>query len=124
MVVLKSIKSLNYLMDNDYRVKASTLMETLVATVLIIVIFMIASMILNNLFSNTIKNNHRDINSHLNKLEYLYVNGVLEIPYHGDYKTWGISVKASSYRGNKNQILFEVINKETKQYITRHIIEH
>ncbi len=103
------------------KVKASTLMETLVATVLIVVVFMIASMILNNLFSNTIKNNTRVIDTHFSELEYLYRNDKLKLPYHDDYKLWRITVE-THLKNVELLVLFEAINTESKQLITKEII--
>ncbi len=105
----------------DYRVKASTLMETLVATVLIVVVFMIASMILNNLFSNTIKNNTRGVEAHLNELNYLYFNDKLRLPYHDVYKQWEISVVLDK-NSNQNTVVFEAENSKTNQNILKEII--
>ena len=105
------------------KAKASTLMETLVATVLIVVVFMIASMILNNLFSNSAKSNTRAIDAHLNELQYLYLNDKLKLPYHDDFKTWGISVK-SIKENDKNNIIFYALNTKTKKTIETKIIEN
>lgn len=116
MVVLKNL-------NLDYRVKASTLMETLVATVLIVVVFMIASMILNNLFSNTVKNNTRAIGAHLNELEYLYKNDKLKLPYYEDFKLWKVSIESHKSQ-NQNILVFEAINSKTKQNISKEIIEN
>ena len=68
---MAKLKTLHKIINKNYRIKGSTLMETLVATVLIVLIFILASMILNNLFSNTIKNNNQAIDNHLNELKYL-----------------------------------------------------
>ncbi|GAA3614532.1 hypothetical protein Q4Q39_02680 [Flavivirga amylovorans] len=104
------------------KIRASTLMETLVATVLIVVVFMISSMILNNLFSNTIKNNTRTIDTHLNELEYLYINEQLEIPYQDDFNNWEVSI--TEYKENQsNKIEFEAINRTINKTVTKTIGE-
>ncbi|WP_034046231.1 hypothetical protein [Wocania ichthyoenteri] len=105
----------------DYRVRASTLMETLVATVLIVVVFMMASMILNNLFSNSIKSNTRDVEAYLSELNYLYLNDKLSLPYYDDYKQWEISIVADK-NNTQNIILFEAKNSKTNQNILKEII--
>lgn len=106
----------------NYRIKASTLMETLVATVLIVVVFMLASMILNNLFSNTIKTNTRAIDAHINELQYLYNNEKLSLPYHGEYSHWQVTITKVE-NGNKNLALFEAENPKTNQKVLKEIIE-
>jgi type II secretory pathway component PulJ len=110
------LKSKNKLLNRDYRVKGSTLMETLVATVLIVLILMLASMILNNLFSNTIKNNTQAINNHLNELQYLQQHEQLLLPYADSYKNWDVTVERYK-EDNKTLIEFEAINTKTNKTI-------
>ncbi|WP_435624311.1 hypothetical protein [Flagellimonas sp.] len=74
------------------KITASTLMETMVATVLIVVIFMFSSLILNTVFESRIKNTVLPIRSHLNKLEYLYANHKIEIPYNQTWEGWNITI--------------------------------
>ena len=104
------------------KIKASTLMETLVASVLIVVVFMVSSMILNNIFSNTIQNNTREIDAHLNELQYLYGHGKLTVPYRDDFKDWQISVR-SFKNGILEVVEFEALNGITKKNITKAIYE-
>lgn len=68
-------------------------METMVATALIITVFMISSMILNNLFVSMTSSNTRSIDAHLNKLEYLYHNKQLDIPYDEEFEKWRVTVE-------------------------------
>lgn len=114
MVVLKTIHKL---LNRDYRVKGSTLMETLVATVLIVLIFMLASMILNNLFSNTIKNNTQAIDNHLNELQYLQQHEQLLLPYTETYENWEVTVERYK-EDNQSVVEFEAINSKTNKTIT------
>ncbi|TXE15317.1 hypothetical protein ES692_17210 [Psychroserpens burtonensis] len=110
MVVLKKL-------NLDYRVKASTLMETLVATILVVIIFMLASMILNNIFSNTIKNNTQAVDTHLTELQYLQRNDKLQLPYHEEFGQWQIIIL--EYKENdRNIIEFEAINSSINKTIT------
>ncbi len=104
------------------KVKGSTLMETLVATVIIVIVFMVTSMTLNNLFSNTLTNNTREIDSYLNKLEYLYITDKLILPYNDDFKAWEVTVMRSN-NNNLSTILFEAQNLKTHKTLTRNIIE-
>lgn len=100
------------------KVNASTLMETLVASVLIVLVFMISSMILNNMFSNSIKNNTRDIDAHLNELQYLYKSEKLTAPYQDDYKDWQITIETIKENGSKS-VLFEALDSNTNKNITK-----
>lgn len=105
------------------KVNASTLMETLVASVLIVLVFMITSMILNNMFSNSIKNSTRDIDAHLNELEYLYKTEKLTIPYQDDHNNWQITIEATTENGSKS-VQFEALNSTTNKNITKTIHEN
>lgn len=96
------------------KIKASTLMETLVASVLIVIVFMITSMILNNLFSNSIKTNTRDIEAHINELQYLYKSEKLTIPYFDDFKNWNIKIHVVKEQ-NVSKVLLQASNIETQQ---------
>tara|TARA_R110000751_G_scaffold288597_1_gene394680 strand:+ start:292 stop:624 length:333 start_codon:yes stop_codon:yes gene_type:complete len=98
------------------KLKASTLMETLISMVLVIVIFMVSSMILNNLFSNTIRNNTRLISSHLNELEYLFINDKLTLPHYDEYNNWIVSVSKKE-QGNQAYIVFTALHPVTKKTV-------
>jgi len=116
------LKTLHKLINRNYRVKGSTLMETLVATVLIIVIFLISSMIMNNLFSNAIKSNTRAIDTHISELKYLQINDKLELPYQADYKNWSIEIFNTKIN-EETTVTIEAFNTKTKQNITQSIFE-
>ncbi|MEO9510715.1 MAG: hypothetical protein ABJN84_03230 [Flavobacteriaceae bacterium] len=90
------------------KLKASTLMETMVATVLIVVIFMISSLILNSLFSAQIRGNLQPIKSHLNQLEYQYINQKINLPYYEEWKTWDITISTT-----QDMVQIEAVEKET-----------
>ena len=96
-------------------------METLIATVLIMVIFVVASLILNNLFSNSIKNNTRAIIAKLNEIEYLYINGKIELPFYDDYESWIISVESIS---NSKMITIKAVNNSTDKRIENEIYKN
>lgn len=96
------------------KIKGATLMETMVATVLIVIIFMIASLVMNSLIRARSKANQQDIAAYLNKLEYHYSHGKLEIPYAGEWKNWEITITAEN--GGKAFIMAE--NQHTKKKLT------
>ncbi len=100
------------------KIKASTLMETMVATVLIVVIFMFSSLILNTVFKSSIKNRTLPIRSHLDKLEYLYINQRIELPYNQIWKVWNVSMFP-----NQTEVLLkaEELNVENPRTIQRKI---
>nr|WP_298924953.1 hypothetical protein [uncultured Allomuricauda sp.] len=89
------------------KLKASTLMETMVATVLIVVIFMFSSLILNSLFSAQVKGNLQPIKSHLDQLEYQYVNQKINLPYYEEWKTWDITISTT-----QNMVQIEAVEKQ------------
>lgn len=89
------------------KLKASTLMETMVATVLIVVIFMFSSLILNSLFSAQVIGNLQPIKSHLDQLEYQYVNQKINLPYYEEWKTWDITISTT-----QNMVQIEAVEKE------------
>ncbi|BFP40656.1 hypothetical protein FGF1_15010 [Flavobacteriaceae bacterium GF1] len=72
------------------KIRASTLMETMVATILIVIIFMVASLIMNSLMAAQVTANTGNISERLHRLEYQYVNGLLQLPYQEDWNDWSI----------------------------------
>lgn len=98
------------------KIKASTLMETLVATILIIIIFTMASLLLNSLFSNSIQGNNHKLLTHLEKLEYQYKNGIIEIPYFEELDNWNVEVVKEN-SGISTYLVVEAINKKTNKHI-------
>ncbi len=86
------LKDLSFLRRQESsKLKASTLIEVLVASVLIIIVFTIASLTLNNVFRSTIKNNTHAIDTHINKLIYLYQHDKIGAEYQKNFKDWSIS---------------------------------
>jgi len=112
----KGSKDLNL----DYRVKASTLMETLVATVLIVIVFMVSSMILNNLLSGSIRQNTELAEERLHVLEYQYKNKGLELPYYEDFESWEITISKQG-SGDKSLVTMEAENPITHAIVTNYI---
>ncbi len=98
--------------------KASTLVETITASVIIIIVFAIASLTLNNVFSSTINNDTNQIENHLYKLEYQYVNNKLSIPYNEAIENWDISV-AKMEENDSNWIVFKAVNTITKKEVVK-----
>ncbi len=98
--------------------KASTLVETITASVIIIIVFAIASLTLNNVFSSTINNDTNQIENHLYKLEYQYVNNKLLIPYNEVYENWEFSIVKIAENGS-NWIVFKAVNTITKKEVVK-----
>lgn len=98
------------------KIKASTLMETLVATVLIIVIFMMASLILNTMFSSTLQRNTSAISERLQRLEYEYKNGIIEIPYYETWDAWEIEI-LGEHSSTIEFMVMQASNKKTDKII-------
>lgn len=112
--------NLDYRLNLDNRVKASTLMETLVATVLIVVIFMISSMIMNNLLVSNVKQNTELAEERLNALEYQYKNQGIKLPYYEDFESWEISIFEEK-RGENAIVTLEAENMNTKTVVTNFV---
>jgi hypothetical protein len=73
-------------------------------------------MILNNLFSNTIKNNTKEVENHLNELQYLQQHQQLQLPYVNTFKNWEIAV--GMYKDNGYSFIeFEAVNIKTNKTI-------
>ncbi len=104
------------------KLKASTLIEVLVASVLIIIVFTIASLTLNNVFKSTIKSNTHAIDTHINKLMYLYQHDKIGVKYQEDFKDWSISF--SQKAENKSSfVIVEAVQTNTKKTVSKRIID-
>lgn len=97
-------------------------METLVATVLIVVVFMIASMILNNLFGSGIRNNTQEVRYEMTRLQYLYENEKLALPYHAEEGNWNIEVNQTEWRGDQ-EVVFRARNEVTDKELTYKLLD-
>jgi len=100
------------------KIKASTLVETITASVIIIIVFAIASLTLNNVFASTIKNDTNQIENHIQKLEYQYVNNNISIPYNEEHKNWEISISKVE-ENNIGWLMFKAENSITKKSIVK-----
>jgi len=79
----------------DYKLRASSIVETLVASVIIVIIFSLASLTLNNIFQSNILSDTGDIENRVNKLIYLNRNRKIATPYYEDYKGWEVFLTLS-----------------------------
>jgi hypothetical protein len=104
------------------KLKASTLIEVLVASVLIIIVFTIASLTLNNVFKSTIKSNTHSIDTHLNKLLYLYQYDKISIKHQEDFKDWSVTF-SQQVENNVKFIVIEAIQTNTKKTISKRVID-
>lgn len=93
-------------------------METITASVIIIIVFAIASLTLNNVFSATINNDTNQIENHLYKLEYQYVNNQISIPYNEAIENWEIGIAKVEENGS-NWIVFKAVNTVTKKTVVK-----
>lgn len=120
MALLKTTKNLfRYLLkQKTKKVHAATLIESLVASVIIVVVFAIASLTLNNVFKSSIKSNTSSVEHRMNKLEYLFLNKKLKLPYNEKFEDWTIELS----KKEENNQSFYVIESEkatTKRSISR-----
>lgn len=104
------------------KLKASTLIEVLVASVLIVIVFTIASLTLNNVFKSTIKSNTHSIDTHLNKLLYLYQHDKINIKHQEDFKDWGITFSQQT-ENNIKFIVVEAVQINTEKTVSKRIID-
>ncbi|MGV8947182.1 MAG: hypothetical protein ACOH1N_12185 [Lutibacter sp.] len=100
------------------KIKASTLVETITASIIIVIVFAIASLTLNNVFASTINNDTDQIENHLYKLEYQYVNHKISIPYNEAYENWELNISKAEENGT-NWIVFKAINTITKKVVIK-----
>ena len=123
MVLMKNRFNLRQALQKstlEYRVRASTLMETLVATVLIVIIFMVASMTMNNLLMRNVKQNTELAEERLNALEYQIKNKAITLPYYEDFESWEISI-IEEKRGVGSVVTLEAENTITHSVVTNYI---
>ncbi len=100
------------------KIAASSLTEVLIATVIIVLIFGIALTSLHNIMQSTINNRIQAIDTELTKLQYLYKNGLLTIPFSDEIDHWNIS--AQKIKDNTNSyILFEAKNTVTNKHLIK-----
>lgn len=104
------------------KLKASTLIETLVASVIIVIIFSIASLTLNTIFKNSIHGNTEAIETHINKLMYLYQHHKIDSKYHEDFNNWEIDF-SQRIDQSMTYILIEATNIKTNKKITKKMID-
>lgn len=81
------------------KIQAATLMETLVATTIIIVVFVIASLVLNTTFKAVVQHNTVTMENTLDRLQYLYTNEQLQLPYYETEDTIEFSVITETIDG-------------------------
>ena len=121
--MVELLKKISFLCrQKSWKLKASTLIEVLVASVLIIVVFTIASLTLNNVFKSTIASNTHAIDSHINKLIYLYQHNKIGEKYQEDYKNWSISFSQQNNNNNISFVIVEAVQTGTKKKISKKII--
>ena len=109
------------LRQKSWKLKSSTLIEVLVASVLIIVVFTIVSLTLNNVFKSTITSNTHDIDTHINKLIYLYQHDKIGAKHQEDFKDWSISFLQQN-NNNISFVVVEAVQTGTKKRITKKIV--
>lgn len=104
------------------KVRATTLMETLVATSIILIVFVIASLILNNTFRTIAQRDTFSIQNRIEKLEYLYINNKLSLPYEETYLNYDIFIERLNLE-NVNYMHFETKSTSQKQPFSTYIID-
>ena len=95
------------------KLRASSLVEVLVASVIIILIFAIASMTLNNVFQSSIQGNTHSINTHLNKLMYLYEHDKIGKDYQERFKDYDITFSKLIEKDQAYVVIEAIKNKQS-----------
>lgn len=104
------------------KVKGASLVETLIASILIMIIFGISITTITNVLERTVKNNTRVIDNELNRLEYLYQNGKLDIPDTQEISGWQIEIGREK-EGDLSFVVFSAKNKESQKEKKRKVLE-
>jgi len=104
------------------RLKGSSLVETLMATIIIMIVFAIAMLSIGNVLENSVKNSTSDIDTELNKLTYLYENGLIKVPDAQDYKAWKIEIQKVK-EGEINYVVFKGTHKQNNKERIKKLFE-
>ena len=102
--------------------KGSSLIETLIASVLIMIVFGISMVTVGNVLERTVKSNTRFIDNELNRLEYLYLNGMIATPDVIEKGDWQIHIEKEK-DGNLIYLILRAKNKKSLKEKERKILE-
>ncbi|MCD8406213.1 hypothetical protein [Tenacibaculum finnmarkense] len=100
---------------------ASSLTEILVATTLILLVFIITSATINNILNSITKTNTQVIEVELSKLQYLYLNKKINVPYFTENKEWIIEILKHS-ENTTDLIVFEATHLKSKKKYSKKLI--
>jgi len=104
------------------RIKATTLMETLVATSIIIIVFVVASLVLNNTYRSIVKRDSFAIDNRIEKLEYLYKNDKLQLPYNETYQNYELFVERITI-DDINYVSFETVSSTDDKITIKYFVD-
>ena len=104
------------------KIEGASLVETLIASLLIMIVFGISITTVTNVLERTVKNNTRAIDNELNRLEYLYKNGKLEVPNSMDTNGWFIEIETEK-EGDLTFVVFTAKNSKIQKEKTRKVLE-
>ena len=104
------------------KVKGSSLVETMVASVVIMVVFGISMATISNILRSAVEGNTRLIDRELNKIEYFYKHGKVQVPNTIDFKDWEIEVKKEKYQDGSFVVL-KAKNTNTNKERKRKFLE-
>lgn len=95
----------------NYKLKASSLVETIVATIIITIVFTIATISVTRILKQSVDSSTHFIDTELQKLTYLHMHGALKVPDVLEKGTWEIESK----RVTEQEISFIVFTAKNKQ---------
>lgn len=102
------------ILKKTYKIHASSLVETIVATIIITIVFTLATVSVTGILKQSVTGNMHEIDTELQKLSYLYLNGRVKIPNTFDKGLWNIEVKKST-ENTIQYIVFTAKNSTTNK---------
>ncbi|MDT7831227.1 hypothetical protein RQM59_02490 [Flavobacteriaceae bacterium S356] len=106
----------------NYRIKASSLVETIVATIIITIVFTIATVSVTRILKQSVDNSTHFIDTELQKLTYLQRNGLLKVPDVFEKGTWDIATKRITEQ-DISFIVFTAKNRQNQKTRIKKIVE-
>jgi len=109
-------------LKNNYKIKASSLVETIVATIIITIVFTIATVSVTRILKQSVDSSTHFIDTELQKLTYLQMHGQLKVPDVFEKGSWDIEAKRVIER-DVSFIVFTANNKANSKTRVKKIVE-
>ena len=109
-------------LKGNYKIKASSLVETIVATIIITIVFTIATVSVTRILKQSVDSSTHFIDTELQKLTYLQRNGQLKVPDVFEKGVWDITTKRVTEQ-DISFIVFTAKNKQNQKTRIKKIVE-